>query len=144
MTPGQPRGDVLDIQAGDVLCGRYRAERVIGRGETGLVVGATDLLRGEEVAIKMLQPAASEVDLLTARLLREANLLAQLTSPHVVRVLDVEKHGHAVCMIMELLRGATLAEVVRRRGPLPIDEAVGYMVQACDGIAEAHALGIIH
>jgi eukaryotic-like serine/threonine-protein kinase len=144
MAPGEPRGDANEILAGDVLCGRYRAERVIGRGETGLVVGATDLLRGGEVAIKMLEPAAGEVDLLTARLRREAHVLAQLTSPHVVRVFDVEKHGKNVCLIMELLRGGTLAEIVRRRGPLPVDEAVGYIVQACDGIAEAHALGIVH
>lgn len=144
MTPGQVRGDAIEIQAGEVLCDRYRADRVIGRGATGLVVGATDLLRGGEVAIKMLEPGAEEVDLLTARLRREAHLLAQLTSPHVVRVFGVEKHRNAVCLIMELMRGATLAEVVRRRGPLPIDEAVGYVVQACDGLAEAHALGIVH
>lgn len=144
MTPGHARGETLDIQAGEVIGGRYRADRVIGRGETGLVIGATDLLRGGGVAIKMLEPLADEVEMLTERLRREAHVLAQLTSPHVVRVFDVEKHGRAVCLVMELLRGGTLAEVLRRRGPLPIDEAVGHLLQACDGVAEAHAIGIVH
>ncbi|MBK8257013.1 MAG: protein kinase [Polyangiaceae bacterium] len=144
MTSRASADDPIRIGIGDVLCGRYRAEKVIGRSETGLVVEATDLLRGGGVAIKMLEPAADEVDLLTARLRREAHVLAQLTSPHVIRVFGVEKERSMVCLIMELLKGGTLAEVVRARGPLPIDEAVGYIVQACDGVAEAHSLGIVH
>lgn len=144
MTSRASADDHIRVGIGDVLCGRYRAEKVIGRSETGLVVEATDLLRGGGVAIKMLEPAADEVDLLTARLRREAHVLAQLNSPHVIRVFGVEKDRSMVCLIMELLKGGTLAEVVRARGPLPIDEAVGYIIQACDGIAEAHSLGIVH
>ena len=133
-----------DIQEGDILCGRYRADRLIERSETGVVVEATDMLRGDSVAVKMVEPTLEETEMLAARLRREAHVLAQLTSPHVVRVLDVEKHGRAVCIVMELLRGSNLAQLARKRGPLPIAEAVGLIVQACDGLAEAHAIGIVH
>src|SRR5262245_11080641 len=105
-----------DIHAGDILCGRYRAERLIGRSETGSVVEATDMLRGDGVAIKMLEPDLEEADMLAARIRREADVLAKLTSPHVVRVLAVEKHGRSVCIVMELLRGSDLAQLVRKRG----------------------------
>src|SRR4051812_30171090 len=105
MAPEQPRNEHAPISEGDVLCGRYRAERLIDRSETGVVLEATDILRGEGVAIKMLEPTFEETDLVAARLRREAHVLAQLTSPHIVRVFDVDKHGSAVCLIMELLRG---------------------------------------
>ena len=133
-----------EVHAGDILAGRYRAERLIGRSETGVVVEATDLLRNESVAVKMLESELEEAEVMHARIRREADLLSQLTSPHVVRVLGVEKHGRSVCLVMERLLGANLAEVMRRRGPLPIAEAVGIVVQACDGLAEAHSIGIVH
>jgi serine/threonine protein kinase len=144
MTPDSRRGAELEIAAGEVLCGRYRVDRMLGRSETGVVVAATDLARGGGVAIKMIEPAGEETDLVAARLRREAHVLAQLTSPHVVRVFDVDKHAHAVCLVMELLEGSNLAQLVRKRGPLPIEEAVGLVVQACDGLADAHSLGIVH
>src|SRR5689334_16203816 len=122
MTSEGPAGDSREILQGEIMCGRYRAERCIGRSETGMVVEATDMLRGGGVAIKMLEPKVEETDHLAARLRREAHVLAQLTSPHVVRVFDVDKHGTAVCLVMELLRGSNLGHVVRKRGPLPIDE----------------------
>ncbi len=147
MTSELPRGDAFEINEGDVLCGRYRADRLIDRSENGMVVAATDVLRGEGVAIKMIEPRvpdADEVELLAARLRREAHVLAQLTSPHVVRVFDVQKHGSMVCLVMELLQGANLGQVMRKREPMPIAEAVGLVLQACDALAEAHSIGVVH
>jgi serine/threonine-protein kinase len=144
MAPEDPRTTEPAISEGDILCGRYRADYLIDRTENGVVVAATDVLRGDGVAIKMLASTREEADLLAARLRREAHVLAQLTSPHVVRVFDVAKHESSVCMIMELLQGSNLASLVRKRGPLPVDEAVGLILQACDALAEAHSLGIVH
>src|SRR5262249_47535304 len=124
--------------------GRYEVRRLIDQSETGAVVEAADTMRGDTVAIKMLEPAFEEADLLAARLRREAHVLAQLTSPHVVPVFRAEKHGRSVWLIMEMPAGGNLSQVVRKRGPLPIDEAVGLILQACDALAEAHALGIVH
>jgi len=147
MTAEQPHGDFVEINVGDVLCGRYRADRLIDRSETGIVVAGTDMLRGDGVAIKMIEPRlpeAEEVELLAARLRREAHVLSQLTSPHVVRVFDVQKHGNMVCLVMELLQGGNLGQVMRKRDPMGIEEAVGIILQACDALAEAHAIGIVH
>ncbi|MFO0590413.1 MAG: protein kinase [Polyangiaceae bacterium] len=147
MTFPSPHPESFEINEGDVLCGRYRAERLIERSDTGMVVAAVDMLRGEGVAIKMIEPQIpepEEVEMLAARLRREAHVLAQLTSPHVVRVFDVQKHGHVVCLVMELLQGANLGQVMRKREPLPIAEAVGIVLQACDALAEAHSIGVVH
>ncbi len=132
------------ICEGDILCERYRADRVIEHGETGTVLAVTDLVRNERAAIKMISADHGEGPLLLARLRREADILARLTSPHVVRVLDVAMHGRTLCLVMELLAGHNMARFVRKRGPLPIKEAVGYLVQACDGLADAHSAGVVH
>jgi serine/threonine protein kinase len=132
------------ICEGDVLCGRYRADRVIEHGGTGTVLAVTDLMRDEPAAIKMISADHGEGQLLLARLRREADILSRLTSPHVVRVLDVAMHGRTLCLVMELLEGSNMARFVRKRGPLPIAEAVGYVIQACDGLADAHQAGVVH
>lgn len=140
--PGKQSDPV--ICEGDVLCDRYRADRVIAHGGTGTVLAVTDLVRRERAAIKMISADHAEGELLLARLRREGDILARLTSPHVVRVLDVAMHGRTLCLVMELLEGSDMARFVRKRGPLPIEEAVGYIVQACDGLADAHQAGVVH
>ena len=147
MTSESSRGEAFEINEGDMLCGRYRADRLIDRSETGMVVAATDVLRGDGVAIKMIEPKIpepEEVEMLAARLRREAHVLSQLTSPHVVRVFDVQKHGNMVCLVMELLQGANLGQIMRRRDPMSIPEAVGVALQVCDALAEAHSIGVVH
>jgi eukaryotic-like serine/threonine-protein kinase len=101
------------------------------------------LVLGQHVAIKfLLQNATTEV---VARFLREARAAVRLKNEHVARVLDVgELPNGAPYMVMEYLDGNDLSQVVRKRGPLPVHEAVEYVLQACEGIAEAHSLGIIH
>lgn len=77
-----------------------------------------------------------------ARFRREAKVGSSLTSKHVVRVLDAGELDSGVpYLVMELLEGSTLAELAKERGPLPVGEAVGYVLQAIHGVSEAHALG---
>src|SRR5262249_30996275 len=109
----EPTQDDLAIGEGDILCERYRADRLIERSERGTVIAATDRVRGGGVAIKMMEPDQGGTSLLFARLRREAHILSQLTSPHVVRVFDVAMHGRALCVVMELLQGLNLARHVR-------------------------------
>jgi serine/threonine protein kinase len=130
---------------GEVLAGKYRVERVLGQGGMGVVVAATHLQLGQEVALKFLLPSACQIPEAVARFLREARAAVQIHSEHVARVIDVGTlENGAPFMVMEFLRGADLGGVLRARGPLPIIEAVDYVVQACEAIAEAHALGIVH
>ncbi len=137
--PGWPPAE------GTVLLGKYRIERVLGKGGMGVVVVARHLQLEQQVAIKFLHPAAMEDPDVVVRFAREARVLAQIQSEHVVRILDV---GHLAkgepYMVMEYLEGTDLSRAVKVRGPLPLDEAVDYLIQACEPLAEAHVLDIIH
>jgi serine/threonine-protein kinase len=129
---------------GAVIGGKYRVERVLGKGGMGVVVAATHVDLEQRVAIKILtdNPGDSRA---RRRFLREARAAARLTSEHVVQVFDIgELEAGAPYIVMERLRGADLHRLVRKRGPLAIDVAVGYLLEACEAIAEAHAAGIIH
>lgn len=133
------------VQSGDVLLGRYRVEHVLGQGGMGVVVAARHLNLGELFAIKFLLPNAVENPQAVERFLREARAAARLKSEHVAKVVDVGTlETLAPYMVMEHLAGSDLRELLRKRGPLPVDEAVTYVLQACDALEEAHSLGIVH
>jgi serine/threonine-protein kinase len=132
------------VRPGDVILGRYRVERVLGAGKMGVVVSAMHVWLDQRVAIKFMIPGAAPAEQYQ-RFLREARAGARLRSPHAVRVIDLGTgEGGAPYLVMEHLEGRDLAAELRARGPLPFDEAVGYVLQACEAVAEAHALGIVH
>src|SRR5690349_136453 len=134
------------VQPGSTIDGKYRVERVLGRGGMGIVVSATHLDLGQKVAIKLLREGVLESDAAVQRFLQEARALARLESEHVVRVFDVDRlEGGAPYMVMEHLNGSDLSAVLaERKGPLEAEETVGYLLEACTGLAEAHAAGIVH
>jgi hypothetical protein len=107
------------VSPGDVLLGKYRVERVLGKGGMGVVVAARHIALGELFAIKLLLPAALESPGATERFLREARASARLKGEHVVKVQDVGTlPDGAPYMVMEHLAGSDLKDVVRQRGPL--------------------------
>jgi serine/threonine-protein kinase len=111
----------------------------------GVVVAATHVRLGERRAIKMMRPAITLNTEATRRFFREAQAAAKLKSEHVAKVYDVdEMSGGVPFMVMEYLEGADLAAVLASAGALPIEEAVLYVRQACEAIAEAHAAGLVH
>jgi len=130
---------------GTLLVGKYRVEREIGCGGMGVVVEATHVALEQRVAIKLLHgPAATSPDVVT-RFLREARVAAKLASEHVVRVTDVgQTETGAPYLVMELLVGHDLEGELRRRGRLPVAEAVDLVLEACEGVAHAHARGLVH
>ncbi len=133
------------FQAGTVLLEKYRVESVLGRGGMGVVLRVTHLHLGEELAIKILSPEAGGGPEVHARFLREAQSAVRLRSEHVARVSDVGVlPGGAPYMVMECLRGGDLSGELARRGVLPPGEVVDHVLQACEALAEAHALGIVH
>jgi serine/threonine-protein kinase len=133
------------VAEGDVLAGKYRVERVIGAGGMGIVVAAIHTALDERVALKLMRPAAMEREGGIQRFVREARAAVKLKSDHVARVHDVGTLDDGTpYIVMEHLEGSDLAAVIASRGRLPLDEAVDYVLQACDAIAEAHALGIVH
>jgi eukaryotic-like serine/threonine-protein kinase len=135
----------LTLQPGAILSGRYRVERQIGAGGMGVVVSAMHLQLGQRVAIKYLPSSwLGDFDAVE-RFMREAWAAAQIRSPHVVRVTDIANlPSGAPYIVMEYLEGEDLAQMLARRESLSIAEATELVLQVCEAIAEAHALGIVH
>jgi serine/threonine-protein kinase len=137
--------DLAFIPLGDVLAGRYRVERVLGRGGVAVVLSVTDLVEGKLRALKLLGRAARSLPSTVERFFREARAMARLTSEHAVRIFDVGAFDDgAPYLVMEHLEGTDLAALLRRRGALPAHEAALYVLQACEAIGEAHDGGIVH
>jgi len=135
----------MTVQQGTVLAGKYRVERVLGQGGMGVVVAATHLQLDKRVALKFLRPEVLHDSLLVARFANEARAAGKIQSEHVAKVLDVGAlDDGAPYMVMAYLEGRDLAEHVRQRGALPGQEAIEYVLQACEALAEAHVAGIIH
>ena len=131
--------------AGEVLLGKYVIERVLGEGGMGTVVAATHLELGQPVAIKFMLPAIAEREARAERFIREARAAASIRSDHVGRVLDVGSTPSGLpYIVMEYLEGLDLAELMACTSQLPVEEALGYVLEACEAIAEAHARGIVH
>lgn len=127
-----------------MIAGRYRLDREIGRGGSGVVHLAHDEVLGRQVAIKRigLIPGSDTVEL--ERASREARLAAALTHPHVVSVFDLVDERDVRWLVMEYVDGETLAERVRRSGPLDATEAAALLAQTADALVEAHGHGIVH
>jgi serine/threonine protein kinase len=142
--PGGPSLEVT-VKPGDVLAGKYRVERVLGAGGMGVVVAAHHLQLDTRVAIKFLLPGMLANREAVDRFAREARAAVRITSEHVARILDVSTlETGAPYMVMEYLEGGDLAAWLRERGPLPIQQAVEFVLHACVAVAEAHGVGIVH
>lgn len=133
------------IESGVVLAGKFRIERVLGRGGMGVVVAAHHLQLDERVALKFLLPEALGNAEAVQRFAREARAAVKIKSEHVARVTDVGTLDNgSPYMVMEYLKGTDLGDLVASQGALPIVDAVEFVLQACEAVAEAHAIGIVH
>ena len=137
--------EALPFVFGEVVGGKYRIERVIGRGGMAIVVEATHTLLDQRVALKFLRPEMMTLPDVVSRFDREARAVVKLKSDHVARVIDVGKTDAGIpYMVMEYLEGKDLGDTLAQSGPLPVAQAVEYIIQACEGVGEAHARGIVH
>lgn len=132
----------MTVAIGDVVGGTYRVLRELGSGGMGRVFEAEDVGLGRRVALKV---ATAEGEVARSRLLREARAAARLRSPHVARVFraDLLSDGSPY-VVSELLEGEALDAVLARDGALPPDSAVTLFAGALEGLAEAHACGLVH
>jgi len=132
-------------EPGSVLLGKYLVESLIGEGGMGAVIKAKHIGLDEPVAIKCLLPDMLSRPDIVARFLREAKAAVKLKGEHVARVLDVGRlENHIPYIVMEYLDGADLNAIVKHYGAQDPAVATDLMLQACEAIAEAHSLGIIH
>ncbi|MBW2454835.1 MAG: serine/threonine protein kinase [Deltaproteobacteria bacterium] len=130
---------------GQVVVDRYRIGELLGQGGMGAVFAAHDLERDEPVALKIILPGEAENRDSAKRFTREARAVRAIRSVHVAQVLDVGELENGIpFMVLELLVGEPFDQIIRERAPLPVEQAVDYVLQACEGIAQAHARGVIH
>ncbi len=140
------RVDPEDLPApGTLLAGKYEVVGMLGKGAMGAVLEAKHTRLGKNVALKLLLPHLRRQSDISSRFEREARAASRITSENVARVIDVDTlPDGSPFMVMELLRGCDLSDALARQGKLGVAEAVGYMLQACAAMDEAHRLGIVH
>ena len=135
----------MELAPGTILLGKYRIDEIIGTGGMGRVVRASHLYLAQSVAIKILLPQMAESPSTVARFLREAQATVRLKSEHIARVIDVGTMPDGIpFMVMEHLEGNDLNQILRHHGPQLPEIVCDLMLQACEGMAEAHAMGIVH
>jgi len=136
----------FEPKPGLLVVDKYRVDEVIGEGGMGIVVAATHVGLGQRVAMKFLLPEARRSTEVVERFLREARIAARVKSEYVARVNDVgtvEGDGTPF-LVMEHLEGDDLGVILRRDGPLSVEDACEITLQACEALAEVHAAGIVH
>jgi hypothetical protein len=141
------RGSLLAtaLQPGQKIAGRYTIEREIGRGGMGAVYLAADEKLAERVALKIINSAMA-VDAAAAadRFRREVSAARKVTHPNVIRIHDLIEDGPLLLLSMEYVEGMTLSAYLQRLNVLRVDEARLLLGQICDGVAAAHAAGVVH
>jgi eukaryotic-like serine/threonine-protein kinase len=126
------------------IAARYRVERTIGRGGMGAVWLARDERLGRDVAIKQIGTLPGETAPDLARAMREARSSAVLNHPHVVSIYDVVEADDHIWLVMEYVPSRTLWQIITADGPLSAEGAALIGSQIADGLAAAHAVGIVH
>ncbi len=145
------RGRLTSWQHQELLAGRtqfflgnYELLSFVGRGAYGEVFRARHRHMGREVAVKVLPAALTDSELHRRRFYREGQAAAFLHHPNIVQVFDVDERDGTHYMVLEYVRGPSLRDLVRQRGPLPVRMAAELIRQAALGLAHAHSRGLIH
>ena len=139
----------------DVLCNRFKVLSYLGEGGMGQVYKALDLELQHEIAVKAIRPDIADIPGVLSRFRREVNATRKVTHPNVCRTFDLETHSPSeqeknrftnpvTFLTMELLAGETVAEKIRRSGPLSPDQLRIFATQVALALQAAHTAGVIH
>ncbi len=132
------------VRPGATFDGKYKVVRELGRGGMGAVLEAEHLGLGSRVAVKVMLPSLADDAALVERFLREARSTARISSDHVAKVLDVASLADGTpYLVMELLHGENMGAYIDR-GAATDAESYLLLLQVCDGLAHAHAAGLVH
>ncbi len=129
---------------GEVLGNRYKLLREIGAGGMAWVYLAEDLVEKSQVAVKVLYPQFSQDMSYVQRFIREAKLAIQISSDHIVRILNYGADRDVHYLVMEYIQGQDLASTLRKRGPLPWREALEIAAQVALALEAANSCGVVH
>lgn len=135
----------LAMGADETIVGRYRVEELLRSGAAGVVVAARHIHLRAPVVLTILASYTEQQEELLQGQLRRARLAGRLQGPHVARVVDIGETADGMRYIAtERLEGKTLETELAERGALGVEEAVRWALEACAGLAEAHAFGFVH
>jgi len=143
MTPGTG-GDSGVFPAFERRVGKYRLLDLVGRGAMGQVYAAIDDHTGRKVAIKVVNADLEGEPDIRVRFFREAQTAARLVHRNVITIYDLGEDYGSPFIVMELLRGWTLASYLNEASAADLERKVDLMIQLCDGMSAAHAANIIH
>lgn len=134
----------IPFEPGQVIHGKYELLRLLGVGGVGYVVAARHVGFDDLVALKFLRPEFATHQEAVSRFTIEARASFRLRSEHVARMLDVDIHDGVPFIAMELLEGTDLRNLLEARRVLDVAPTVDYLLQTCEALAAAHAIGVIH
>lgn len=132
------------VAVGSICGGKYRIIAKLGEGGMGAVFHAENIVTSKHVALKLMHAHVASNPRYVERFIREARAAAQLDHPNVLVIYDVAQEGQSPYLIMELLRGETLREYLKRNPYLEVSAFIALMLPAMDGVAAAHEAGVIH
>jgi serine/threonine protein kinase len=130
-------------EPGDVIGGKYAVEGMLGRGGMGAVFVVVHQGTGKRLALKCLLPEHHDDVDIEQRFMREAQAAGRIQHRHVVDVFDVGKEGDLLYMVMPILEGKPLSQLLQDE-QLTLEETLGIMARAMEGVGAAHAHGIVH
>ena len=133
-----------ELARGTVFAGRYEIVEELGVGGMGRVYRARDAKLDEVVALKLIRPEIAAERTIVERFRNEIKIARRITHKNVCRVYDLHEEGGRLFLSMEYVPGEDLKSLVRRKGRLSVAEAVSIVAQVCEGLAEAHGLGVVH
>jgi len=144
MPPDHPSPDPLFLAFQGALAGRYSIDRELGRGGMGVVYLSREVHLDRLVAIKLLPPELAGRPGLRQRFLREAQLAAKLSHPHIVPIHAVDEVDGFVYFVMAYVEGETLGARVATRGPLAASDGIRLLREVAWALGYAHAQGLVH
>jgi len=136
-------GSMEGLRAGQVIAGRYRVVRFLGKGAMGRVYEVDDMQLQDRVALKLLRPEVRDVPRLLQHLRHEVVLGRRISHPNVCRLHDIGSFGGNHFITMSLVHGENLTSILSREVPPP-DWAMGVLLQICAALEAAHEQGVVH
>jgi len=124
--------------------GRYELLEHIGHGSMGALYRGRDTVLGREVAVRVMAGGSLGDEAAHARFFREARAAARLQHVNIVTVFEFGEHEDTPFVVMEFLRGSSLAERLRQPKPMPLRDQLDVAIQLCAGLESAHAQGVVH
>src|SRR5438132_442809 len=136
--------DIVRERLQRIIEGKYRIERLLGKGGMGQVFLAHDLTLEREVAIKVLPPDVAQDDQVVRRFQQEAKTAAKLDHPNIIPIYRVESEGGLNYFVMKYISGTSLEDLLEKKEPLPVPEIQRILWEAAGALGHAHQRGVVH